>query len=339
MLKNEKAFGESVSNQRLRILYLMKLLLEKTDDEHSMTRDMIIKELVAYGFTINRKTFYTDIHALIEYGLDIAMEKKGLEVLYHVCSRDFELPELKLLVDSVQSSKFITEKKSKYLIEKLEKLTSVYEGTKLHRQVYVSDRAKTANENIYYNVDDIHNAIGQNVSIRFRYFQWSVDKKKVLRHDGQIYKVSPWALTWDNENYYLVGFDEIIKDIRHYRVDKMLNIELSNSERIGQEQFEDYNLATYTNRLFGMFDGEEKQVKLRAHNDYAGIIIDRFGLDIDFEKIDSDWFEVKVKVAVSDQFLSWIISLGEKVIIIEPDEVVFKMKQIGERLRRMYGGK
>lgn len=337
MLKNEKAFGETVSNQRLRILYLMKLLLEKTDDEHSMTRDMIIKELVAYGFKINRKTFYTDIHALIEYGLDIAMEKKGLEVLYHVCSRDFELPELKLLVDSVQSSKFITEKKSKYLIEKLEKLTSVYEGTKLHRQVYVSDRAKTANENIYYNVDDIHNAIGQNVSIRFRYFQWSVDKKKVLRHDGQIYKVSPWALTWDNENYYLVGFDEIIKDIRHYRVDKMLNIELSNSERIGQEQFEDYNLATYTNRLFGMFDGEEKQVKLRAHNDFAGIIIDRFGLDIDFEKIDSDWFEVKVKVAVSDQFLSWIISLGEKVVITEPEDVIEKMKGIGERLRRVYG--
>ena len=334
--ENEGAITEK--DQRLRILYLMKLLLEKTDDEHSMTREMISNELVAYGFSVNRKTFYADIHSLSEYGLDIVMEKKGLNVVYHICSRDFELPELKLLVDSVQSSRFITEKKSEYLIEKLEKLTSVYEGRQLHRQVYVSGRIKAGNENIYYNVDYIHNAISQNVSISFQYFQWSVDKKKKLRHNGKIYRVSPWALTWDNENYYMVGFDESIKEIRHYRVDKMLNIELSEDERIGQEQFEEYNLATYTNRLFGMFDGEEKLVRLRVHNDFAGIIIDRFGLDIEFNKIDSNWFKIEVKVAVSDQFLSWIISLGEKVIIVEPKDVVVKMKEIGERIWRMYGG-
>lgn len=324
-------------NRRLRILYLLKIFKERTDDEHSLSTQQLIKELLQYDISIERKTLYSDIHMLNDYGIDIVMDNVGRDRLYHMGSRDFELPELKLLVDSVQASRFITEKKSKQLIDKLERLTSIYEGKQLERQVYVSGRIKTENESIYYNVDKLHNAINQNVRIHFQYFQWSVDKERVLRHNGRLYKVSPWALTWDNEKYYLVGYNEDDDAIRHYRVDKMLNIELTHQLRIGQDKFDAFNLATYTNKLFGMFDGEEKNVRLRVKNDFAGIIIDRFGTDIDINKTDDNWFEVDITVAISDQFLGWIISLGENVEIVSPDEVVARMKGIGERIRRMYG--
>lgn len=328
---------EKNSNQRLRILYLLKLFCEKTDDQHSLSTNQLIQELSQYGISVERKTLYTDIRLLNEYGVDIVREHEGKNRLYHIGERDFELPELKLLVDAVQSSKFITEKKSKTLIDKLECLTSIYEGKLLHRQVYVTGRVKTENENIYYNVDTIHNAIGQNVRIHFQYYQWSVDKKKVPRHDGRIYEVSPWALTWDHENYYMVGFDENIAEIRHYRVDKMLNINLTEDERTGHAQYAAFDPAIYKSKLFGMFDGENKLVKLRVKNEFAGVIIDRFGTDIAIHKLDSSWFEVAVSVAVSDQFLSWVISLGENVVITEPEDVVTRMKGIGERIGRMYG--
>ena len=324
-------------NQGLRILYIIKIFEEETDDEHSLTLVQLTDRLHGYGISVERKTLYADIRLINRYGIDILMEHVGKDYYYHIGNRDFELPELKLLVDAVQSSRFITEKKSKQLIDKLENLTSRFESSQLERQVYVSGRIKTENEGIYYNVDKLHTAISQNVRIHFQYFQWSVDKQKVLRHEGKVYKVSPWALTWDNENYYLVAYDEEVDDIHHYRVDKMLNIELTDNSRIGQEKFEVYNLATYTNRLFGMFDGEDKSICLRVKNDFAGIIIDRFGTDIDIDKIDKDWFEVTVDVAVSDQFLGWIISLGNNVIIKEPADVVSRMREIGERISKMYG--
>lgn len=328
---------EQKEKQRLRLLYLMKIFLEKTDDEHSLTAKQIINELSSFEISIERKTLYSDIRLLNEFGIDIVKENDGRDRLYHIGERDFELPELKLLVDSVQASRFITGKKSDVLIRKLEGLTSIYEGKQLDRQVYVAGRVKTGNENIYYNVDSLHNAIGQNVRVHFQYFQWNTDKCKQLRHDGKIYKVSPWALTCDNDNYYLVGFDEELGEIRHYRVDKMINIELTSAARNGQAQFDNFNIATYTNKLFGMFDGAEKRVKLRVKNDSAGIIIDRFGIDVNINRIDSDWFETEVNVVVSDHFLGWIISLGDKVVIEEPEEVVLRMKEIGERIMGMYG--
>lgn len=324
-------------SQGLRLLYITQILLEQTDDEHSLSIKQLRNELVKNNITVERKTLYSDIHMLNDFGLDIVVDNCGRDRLYHIGSRDFELPELKLLVDSVQSSRFITEKKSKSLISKIESLTSIYDARQLERQVYVTGRIKVGNENIYYNVDSIHNAIGKDSGIHFQYFQWSVDKKKVLRHGGKIYKVSPWALTWDNEYYYMVGYDEVIGEIRHYRVDKMINIELSDSPREGKNEFDDFNLATYTNRLFGMFDGEEKAVTLKVKNDFVYVIIDRFGTDVEINKISAEWCKVTVDVAISEQFLGWIISLGENIVIIDPKDVVERMKAIGERIGRMYG--
>lgn len=193
------------ANQKLKQLYLMKILLENTDETHSMTMPEIVSSLKAYDITAERKSIYDDIEALRLYGMDIIGEKSGKTYLYHIGSRDFELAELKLLVDSVQSSKFITAKKSNELIEKIERIASKYEAKQLQRQVYVAERIKTMNESIYYIVDIIHNAIANNVKIKFQYFQWNVDKKQELRHGGEYYLISPWALSWDNENYYLIG--------------------------------------------------------------------------------------------------------------------------------------
>ena len=316
----------SKANQKLKQLYLMKILLENTDETHSMTMPDIVSALKAYDITAERKSFYDDIEALRLYGMDIIGEKSGKTYLYHIGSRDFELAELKLLVDSVQSSKFITAKKSNELIEKIERIASKYEAKQLQRQVYVAERIKTMNESIYYNVDIIHNAIANNVKIRFQYFQWNVDKKQELRHDGEYYLISPWALSWDNENYYLIGYDHKAGIIKHYRVDKMLNISETEEKREGKQLFRQFDMAIYAKKMFGMFDGKEQSVRIECVNSFAGVMIDRFGKSVTMIKTDEEHFVVNVTVAVSRQFLSWIISLGDGVVINAPEDVVELMK-------------
>ncbi len=326
------------TNQKLKLMYLMKILLEKTDEGHSITMPEIIESLKAYDITAERKSIYADMEALRTYGMDIIGEQKNKTYYYHVGNRQFELAELKLLVDSVQSSKFITAKKSNELIKKIEGFASKYEAKQLQRQVFVTERIKTMNESIYYNVDKIHAAIGANVKIKFQYFQWNVDKKMELRHAGEFYYISPWALSWDNENYYLVGFDNTADIIKHYRVDKMLAIELGEEKRDGKEHFKKFDIAVYAKKIFGMFDGEEQTVKLEFENRFAGVVIDRFGKNISLIKTDKDHFTVNVDVAVSVQFLAWVIALGEGVRIVGPESVMKKMQDEISRLQRMYGG-
>lgn len=269
-------------NQKLRILYLLKILLKKTDDSHGITMQEIRDELDTYGISVERKTIYADLEALQQYGVDIIGARQDNTYYYHVGGRVFELAELKLLVDSVQSAKFITEKKSRQLIKKIEGLASEYEGQQLQRQVYVTGRIKASNESIYYNVDKIHEAISNNAKIRFQYFQWNVRKQQELRHNGKWYCISPWALSWDDENYYLIGYDHVVKEIRHYRVDKMLELEVMREKREGEKYFRKFNITEYTKKIFGMFDGEEELVTLRCENNLAGVVIDRFGREITF---------------------------------------------------------
>lgn len=325
------------ANQKLKLLYLLRILMENTDDTHGMEIAEIIAALNQNDISAERKSLYSDIECLRQFGVDIIGEKKGGKFYYYVGSRQFELPELKLLVDSVQSAKFITAKKSNELIKKLEKLGSKYEATKLQRQVFVAERNKTVNEGIYYNVDEIHSAIGANQQITFQYFQWDMDKKMVLKREGALYEISPWALTWADENYYLVGYDEEDKKIKHFRVDKMLNIKVVEKAREGQEFFTQFDMAVYTKKMFGMFDGEEQMVKLECEKNLAGVIIDRFGKDVMMIKSeDGKSFTANVKAAVSRQFLGWIISLGEGVRIVGPDTVVTQMKKEILRLRKQY---
>ena len=324
------------TNQKFKLYRLAQIMLERTDDDHYITMPEIMSALGEYEITADRKSVYNDLRDLEILGIEVEGEPERNRYHYHVVNRPFELPELKLLVDAIQSSKFITERKTNALIKKLEHLVSKYEAQKLQRQVYVSGRIKTMNESIYYTVDAIHNAISENKKIKFQYYQWNVKKEMELRHNGAWYDISPWGLSWDDENYYLVGYDSDAGQIKHYRVDKMLHIQMSEEEREGKEHFKKLDMADYAKKSFGMFGGKEQAVKLLVSNDLAGVIIDRFGKDIMMIPEDKDHFTVNVDVHVSKQFLGWIISLGEGVRIAEPDEVVGQMKIEIERLMHQY---
>ena len=316
------------TNQKFKLYRLAQIMLEKTDEEHYITMPEIMEELATYDVTADRKSIYTDLRDLSVLGVEVEGEP--------VVNRAFELPELRLLVDAIQSSRFITEKKTNALIKKLEMLVSKYDAQKLQRQVYVSGRIKTMNESIYYTVDTIHNAISENKKIKFQYYQWNVKKEMELRHNGAWYHISPWGLSWDDENYYLVGYDSDAEKIKHYRVDKMLHIKLSNESREGKDYFKKLDMADYAKKSFGMFGGKEQTVKLLVKNSLAGVIVDRFGKDVMMFPADEDHFTVNVGLHVSRQFLGWIISLGEDIKIAGSDEVVEQMKTEVGRLMMQY---
>ena len=324
------------SHQKLKLYYLIQIMTQMTDDEHFLTMPEIQAELAKYDVSADRKSLYDDMEALRVLGIDVIGEKVGKSFYYHVGKKQFDIAELKLLVDAIQSSKFITEKKSNDLIKKLTGMASDYEASQLKRQVVVQGRVKTMNESIYYIVDDLHKAIADNKQISFSYMRWNLEKKMESRKEGQ-YVVSPWALTWDDENYYMIAYDAEAGKIKHYRVDKMKNIRVLEKRREGREDFKDFNLADYSKMNFGMFGGEKTRVKLEFDNVMVGVMIDRFGKDITIRPAKKkDWSEINVDVAMSDQFLGWIFALGDKVRIIGPKNVVQRFGEEIEKIRQYY---
>lgn len=316
------------ANQKFKFTYLMKIMQAKTDDEHSLTMPQIMDELEKYEVTAERKSIYTDFADMSEkFGVEIIKEQVGRETFYHVGSREFELAEVKLIVDAIQSSKFITEHKSRELIKKMKSFVSEHQGKQIERQVYVQGRAKTMNESIYYNVDDLHKAIAENKKISFKYYRWDVDKTLVERNHGIVFSVSPWALTWDDENYYLVAFDDYDQKIKHYRVDKMKQIQLLDEKRAGKEEFKGFDMAAYSKMNFGMYSGRKEKVKIEFNNYMVGVFLDRFGKDITIAPIDEKNSYTHVDVAISPQFFAWILSLGDEVKIAGPAVVVDEMKE------------
>ena len=312
-------------HQKQKMLRLEKIFMEETDEQHPLTMAGIISRLSAAGVNADRKTLYQDMEELRLFGLDVIGEKRGRQTYYYLGQRSFELPELKLLVDTVQSARFITERKSRELIRKLEGLTSRHAARHLQRQVTVSGRIKAMNESIYYNVDRLHEAIADDRQIRFQYFQWNEKKEMVLRRGGAWYRMSPWALLWAGNNYYLVAYDAEDGIIRHFRVDKMLRISAQDTPREGREQFRAFDLAKYAESLFGMFGGEIVRVTLEAENELASVLIDRFGKDIPMIPAGEGHFRTHVDVAVSRQFYGWIFGLGG-VRIVAPQEIADGMR-------------
>lgn len=323
------------SNQKLKLLYLLKMLNEKTDEDNTMTINDMIAELDRYGITAERKSIYDDLEALRHYGLDIA-SRKSKTTDYFVASRLFELPELKLLVDAVQCSKFVTHKKSNELIKKIESLASHQQAQSLHRQVYVSNRVKTINESIYYNVDSIHEAIAENKKVSFKYFDFDIKKEKVFRKKGDKYIVSPYALSWDDENYYLVTFSTKYNDFTHYRVDRMSEIELIEEQRDPLPDKEHFDIAEYTKKVFNMFGGEEVVVQLEFDNSLVNAVIDRFGKEIMIGKSDDEHFTIWIKVAVSSTFYAWLSQFGNKVKVCSPQTVVNQYKNCLKEIISVY---
>ena len=314
-------------NQKLKLPLLCRLMLERTDEDHPITIKDMIDELEKWDIKAERKSLYSDMEHLRELGMDIQC-RKGRTAGWYIGARDFELPELKLLVDAVQASRFITKKKSDSLIRKLESLASIYQAKQLQRQVYVTGQVKTMNETIYYNVDRLHAAVGRKRSINFRYFDYNSRKEKVYRHGGKLYAVSPCGLVWDDENYYLVGWDHEHQEIRHYRVDKMSDITVN---RTGlQNGAKNVDMAGYAQKHFGMFSGEDATVTLRCREEMAGVVLDRFGQEVILIPGNDGWFTVTVPVVISPQFWGWLFGLGDQVELIAPQKAV---EQYHERLK------
>ncbi len=321
------------ANTQIKILYLAKILLEETDEEHPLSTAQLIKKLAAYGITTERKALYENLETLESFGLDV-QKIKSRSNLYFVGSRILELPELKLLVDIVQSSKFITEKKSGELIHKLETLTSIHNAKLLQRQVFVSGRIKTPNEQIYYNVDAIHLAMSENKKISFKYFEWTVDKKQQFRRGGEKYIQSPLGLSWVDNNYYLISYSEEREKIVHFRVDKMSNITVLDEAL--QRPKENFDISEYTNRTFNMFGGSSEKVSLLVHNSLVGVILDRFGKNVTMIKADDEHFIAEVNINESPAFMGWLLSFKDKMKVLSPKKIIDNIKDLTETIAKMY---
>ena len=309
------------ANQKTKLLRLWQLLLRQTDEDHPITVAQIIEELARYDIKAERKSIYDDLESLRQLGLDVQC-RKGRSPGWFVGQRDFELPELKLLMDAVQSSRFITQKKSDTLIRKLEGLASVHQARQLQRQVYVSGRIKVMNESIYYNVDKLHTAISGQRAITFKYFDYDIFRQKVFRQDGRRYVVSPYGLIWNSENYYMVAFDHSHQEMRHYRVDKMTEIAVTSLHRQGREQYPDFQLAQYGQKHFGMYSGREVTVTLRGRRDMAGVVWDRFGQEVILVPDGEEHFTVTLPVVMSPQFFGWLFGLDGGLVLTAPRQAV-----------------
>lgn len=314
--------------QKQKLLYIMKFFLEKTDEEYGVTVADIIDYLDDYGITAERKSIYNDIECLRDFGMDIVKSKVGKISLFSLVSRDFTLEEIKLLIDAVQSSKFITLKKSRELIRKIETLTSENQAKELHRQVIVANRVKNSNEEIYRNIDSINRAINKKRKIGFFYTQWAVSRTgakkitKVRRHDGMRYLLTPKALTWDDENYYLIAYDKELDKLKHFRVDKMESISVEEERADSTKAVNKFDLAVYTKQVFGMYGGDTVNVKLRFDDSLIGVVIDRFSDKVFIQPHNDGSFTMSAEVMLSPQFYGWLFSFGDKVKIVSPKAAV-----------------
>lgn len=306
--------------QKAKIIYVLRILERFTDEEHSITTAEIIEKLKELEITADRKTLYSDISTLKDLGYEIEQEPTRNGGGWRLISRDFELPELKLLVDAIQSSKFITGKKSRDLIKKLGSLSSKYDAAKLNRQVHVSGRIKSENESIFYIIDVIQSAMQENHPILFTYLVWNT-RKELVSKGREKRVISPWALIWKDENYYLVGYDDEASQIKHFRVDKMSNVSMLPDPRKGSKEFSKIDLTTYSDTTFGMMGGETESVTFEFPESIVGVVIDRFGKDIAITKGTEGHFRIRTNVVVSGQLYGWLCGLGSECSIIAPENV------------------
>lgn len=322
-------------NQKKKILFILKMLSEQSDEKHPLSMKMILDGLERENITAERKSIYSDMETLREFGYDIELSG-GKNGGYYLASRDFELAELKVLVDAVSASKFITEKKSRELIRKIASLTGKHEALQLKREVFVVNRIKSENESILYNIDEIYHAIEMNHQIMFQYMSYTIKKEEHFRHGGAMYEVSPIALTWNDENYYLIAYDSVAGMIKHFRVDRMKNIFLSEKLRDREMYSDSFDLALYCNKTFGMYAGEDELVTMMFPNSLVGVVVDRFGKDVNLHKEDEQYFTVRMKVQVSAQFFGWITGLGNQVRILAPAYVVDRYVSFLDEIMKQY---
>lgn len=318
------------SSQKAKLLILAQLLLHEGDEHHPISTRSLLEKLEEQGIGAERKSIYRDMEILRDFGMDVQFQK-GKNAGWFLGEREFQLPELKLLVDAVQSSRFISRKKSGELIRKLEGLTSRQQAVQLRRQVYVDRRVKTDNETVYYAIDKLHSAIAAGRVVTFLYFDYDVHKEKVFRREGRRYTVSPYGLIWEDENYYLVGWDHASRELRHYRVDKTQDLTITCLPREGDESCRNFDLVSYGQKHFHMFSGQEAMVRMRCENRLVNVMLDRFGHDVMLIPDGPDHFSLTVEAVISPQFFGWLFGLGTGVQLTGPAEVVEQWRNMLER--------
>lgn len=302
-----------------RILTLLQYLYEQTDEDHQITSDDLIEYLKEQGVPANKKTLKNDLDLITDAGLDIVTVASKPN-RYFWGTRKFEMPELKLLIDAVSSSRFITEKKSRQLGQKLSELASVNQKKELRRHVYATNRIKTGNEHIYYIVDTINRAINDHKRISFKYIDYDGNKNQILRNEGEVYELSPYALFWNEDFYYVVGWSDKHGNVSTFRVDRLYNPEVTTIAAIKKPQ--DFDLDNYSRQIFEMFDGEEVKVRLECRNELMKYIIDRFGKDVETTRSGDDFFIATIDVALSPTFYSWVFQFAGKMRILSPQKAV-----------------
>lgn len=324
---------ETTQKQKLKILYLLQFLLTETDKDHAMTMQTIIEKLAAQGIAAERKSIYADFKLLSEFGY--AVERvKTRTVGYFIEDRDFELAELKLLVDAVQSSRFITERRSAELIRKLSGLTSQHRSDALKRYIVLAESPKSLNKETYYNIDAIHEAINNTKKITFQYFDYDVGKKLVMRKDSKPYCLTPVALTWNDDKYYLICYHPKYEGFSHYRVDRMSKVTVQ-EERCDKFDRYRFNLATYTKRMFGMFNGDPIRTTLRFDKRLVNPVLDKFGMKTKLYPVEGG-FEVNVEVSNSPVFLSWMFGFGDLAEIVSPQSLRDDMRALLQKVNERY---
>ena len=309
-----------VGGQKLKIINEYQILMEESDELHQINAVEMTRRLEKRGIPAERKSVYKDMDTLMDAGVDVVKGEKG----YYIGSRTFELAELKLLVDAVGASKFISQKKTKELVEKITSLAGLDDAEQLSRQVVVPDKPKTGNEKIFYSIDVIYQCIDNNKKMSFKYQEWTLNKEMQPRHGGKVYVVSPAFLLRNDENYYLVAFDEDSNEIRHYRVDKMTAAAEMEEERAGMEIISGLNPHEYAKQHIAMFAGDERVITIRFAKHLVGVVIDKFGTDIDVRADGDSHIKARISVAVSPQLYGWLVGIGATVSYPEPEVEKFK---------------
>ena len=324
-----------MGDNKLRLLYVARLFWERTDEEHTVTVNDIIRHLEGLGVSAERKTVYDDLELLRTFGLDIVRTRTKTHN-YYLGQRTFQLPELKMLIDVVQASPFLTVKKSMELIAKLEGLASAAQAGSLRRQVHVLNRVKTQNEQLYYNIDGIHQAINQNRCVSFRYFDWSIRGERIYRHGGKVYRECPAALCVDR-NYYLVTYRPEEGKFIHFRADRIGDLRVTDQPRPPLP--EDFDPASYVRAIFDMHSGDTQLVTLELDSRLLNVAMDRFGRDAHYRNGPGDTVLVTARVEVSPTFLSWVLCFGGQARILEPPAVREALQRLAEEALAMYGAK
>ena len=324
--------------QKRKLLVLLDILARETDEKHPLSVPQLVERLQERGVVAERKSVYDDLNTLNnmpDSPYEI-VQQRGRGGGYYMTEAPFELAELKLLVDAVYASKFITARKSKILIDKLGQFTSKYRQEELDRKVLVSGRIKSTDEKILYTVDALHSAITAGQQVQFKYCDWNLQKRMTPRHDGQLYCVSPWVLVWENGNYYLIAYTD--GRLKHYRVDKMQNVRpLPDTTREGADEYANFDVNTYMQQMFGMFNGPLKRVTLLCENRFAGAMIDRFGTGpVLVPCADGEHFTMTAEIQVSPQFFGWVAGFGTGVVVSGPPEVRAAMKKTLDQLQELY---